>query len=752
MKKRVLVTGAGIVSAIGLNKQEVLRSLQAGQTGIAPVRYLKTEHTEFPVGEVKLSDAEMESRLGIAPGTPTTRTSLMGRLALGEALQEASLLGTDLGKVGFVSGTTVGGMDKSEQYYLNFLEDDTRNEYIRTHDCGACSEMMADHFGRFGFVTTISTACSSAANAMVLASEMIESGQADIVVAGGSECISKFHLNGFNSLMILDRRPCRPFDAGRAGLNLGEGAAFLVLESEESARRRGVKALACLAGYGNACDAFHQTASSPDGEGSFLAMRQALEMAGCAPSEVDYVNAHGTGTPNNDLSESAAMFRLFGPQVPPVSSTKSYTGHTTSASGAIESVICLLALQHQFLPTNYGWTEGAEGLVRPVTDARPARPVRKILCNSFGFGGNDTSLLFTAPEVMPAVQAAAARPFEGVWVTSAKQVSLQAPLSEEWMEEPVRPDGEYVRATDPDFKAFLSPVEARRMGRLLKRALATSLSALRETGVEHPDAIVTGTGLGSVEDTELFLTALVREGEQFLKPTHFMQSTHNTTSSLIGIQTRSHGYNSTYSQKGTSFESALYDAWLQLRNGRISNALVGSHDEVSPSYYILLKKAGFVGQQQEICGEAAVSIMLQSAPAGHCLCRLAGLKMLYRPTDDEMQQALDDMLREAGLSRADVGAVMTGLNGQTRNDASYHEVLTALGLTQPVLRFKHLFGEGFSSSGLGFYAAAQCLAQGFIPAWLRTDGVDASLPAPSCLLVINVEESRHYSLVLLCGN
>ena len=396
--RSVLITGCGIISAIGLDKGQVLDSLRNVRTGIGPLRYLKTGHTEFPVGEVKLTDEEMERMMGIPTGTPTTRTSLLGRIALHEALAEAGLTREMLQGVAFVNGTTVGGMDKSEQYYLDFVENDTRNAYISTHDCGSCSEMIADRFGRFRMITTISTACSSAANAIELGADMIRLGEADIVVAGGAECITKFHLNGFNSLMILDRNQCRPFDAGRAGLNLGEGAAFVVLESSSSARKRGVKPVALLSGYGNACDAYHQTASSPDGEGAFLAMSKALADAGLKPEDIDYVNAHGTGTPNNDVSESQAMMRVFGSKMPPVSSTKSLTGHTTSASGAIETVICILALQNGILPVNYAWEQPADGCIIPNMNRNAGHVLRHVLCNSFGFGGNDSSLVLTIAE------------------------------------------------------------------------------------------------------------------------------------------------------------------------------------------------------------------------------------------------------------------------------------------------------------------------------------------------------------------
>jgi 3-oxoacyl-[acyl-carrier-protein] synthase-1 len=395
MSERILITGAGVVSAIGLNKAETLDALINGRTGIGKLKYLKTEHTEFPVGEVKLSDAEMERMLGIKSGVATTRTFLMGTLALKEALDEAQLLDAKKRNVSFVSGTTVGGMDKSEQYYLDFIDNDSKNEYIKTHDCGACTEMIANHFGIFDFVTSISTACSSAANAIILGANLIRSGQTEIVVAGGSECITKFHLNGFNSLMILDHEQCRPFDRTRNGLNLGEGASYLVLESETSARKRNAKILGELSGYGNACDAYHQTASSPDGDGAYIAMKKALAMAGLNPWDIQYVNAHGTGTPNNDESESHALMRLFGDHVPAVSSTKSFTGHTTSASGSIEATICLLTMNHQFLPVNLNWKNPMDGGIIPVVDSKPNGEVKHVMCNAFGFGGNDSAIVLS---------------------------------------------------------------------------------------------------------------------------------------------------------------------------------------------------------------------------------------------------------------------------------------------------------------------------------------------------------------------
>ncbi|MCR5394006.1 MAG: beta-ketoacyl-[acyl-carrier-protein] synthase family protein [Bacteroidales bacterium] len=402
----ILITGAGVISAIGIGKEQTLQALRSEQGGVAPVHYLHTEHKECMVGEVKESNGELAERLGIAKDEAMVRTSLLGISALREALAQAGLDHADLSDTALVNGTTVGGMDQSEKHYLEYLDAAEANQlgkdgkvpvvdYIRTHDCGSSTDLIADHCGRFGMTTTISTACSSAANAIILGARMIEAGEYDRVVVGGAESLSKFHLNGFNTLMILDQSPCRPMDATRAGLNLGEGAAYLVLERAETALARGVRPLARLAGYGNACDAYHQTASSSDGEGAFRAMQQAMQMAGCKPGEIDYINCHGTGTPNNDPSELEAMRRVFGETLPPFSSTKGYTGHTTSASGSIEAVFCLLAMQHSMVPANLNFAEPIQPWAVPIAHTRQAQ-LRYVLCNAFGFGGNDSAVLFAA--------------------------------------------------------------------------------------------------------------------------------------------------------------------------------------------------------------------------------------------------------------------------------------------------------------------------------------------------------------------
>lgn len=395
MDSRIVVSGMGIVSGIGNNVDETLASLLETRTAIREIRHLNTIH-KLPCAEVNLSDAELKAILGIPENAIYTRTALLAIVATREALKTSGLIQNKKKRIAFISGTTVGGMEKSELYYTEFLTNDNFNEYIAVHDCGACTEVIADYFGCFSYVSTPSTACSSAANAIMLGADLIRAGIVDAAVAGGTECITRFHLNGFNSLMILDSEICRPFDETRAGLNLGEGAAYLVLEPENDVLESGREALCVLSGYGNACDAYHQTASSPDGNGAALAMQKALDSAAIAPNEIDYINAHGTGTPNNDESEGNAIVNIFGSNPPYVSSTKSLTGHTTSAAGGVEAVISILAMRHGFVPANYNFKEQMKNIAfKPVQSKIEGLDLQHVLSNSFGFGGNNSCLIFS---------------------------------------------------------------------------------------------------------------------------------------------------------------------------------------------------------------------------------------------------------------------------------------------------------------------------------------------------------------------
>lgn len=394
------MTGVGIISSIGFNKAETESALRSSRSGIGSITLLQTSlRNEIPVSEIKAPVNILQEIAEISPGKVCSRSALLGIIAARQALADGGVGDIKEFRTGLISATTVGGMDRSERFYKAFLENNAHGRLrdIITHDCADSTELIADSTGIRDHVSTISTACSSSANAIMTGTRLIENGILDRVLAGGTDALTIYTLNGFNSLMILDRTGCKPFDDTRNGLTLGEGAGFLVLESEYSVKATGKKPLCKITGYGNTCDAFHQTASSPEGTGAFLAMQKSLEIAGIEPGMIDYINAHGTGTKNNDLSEGRAIKRLFQDRVPPFSSTKSYTGHTLGAAGAIEAVFCVMSLQNQWIFPNLNLRQRMTELdLTPATAFQSGVRIHNVMSNSFGFGGNNTSLIFSA--------------------------------------------------------------------------------------------------------------------------------------------------------------------------------------------------------------------------------------------------------------------------------------------------------------------------------------------------------------------
>jgi len=399
MPESVVITGLGIISGLGTGIEATCRALENKQPGITKVDLLPTIHqSDFLLGEIKMTNEELAHKAGFNSMTDLSRTALLGIIALQEAIESSGLNSVHLENTALINGTTVGGMDTSERHFKSYLQGGF-SQYktaFSTHDCGHSTEKMADRFGISGFLSTISTACSSSANTIMQAARMIRSGHTETAIAGGTDALSIFTLNGFNTLKILDQAWCRPFDQNRNGLNLGEGAAYLVLESETSAKKRNAKILGKIRGYGNANDAFHQTASSPEGTGARMAMEIALQTAGLQADEIDYINVHGTGTENNDLSESLAVKSIFGTKIPPYSSTKAYTGHTLGAAGAVEAVFALLSIMHNTLFPCLNIANPMDVLpTPPLTGILKNAKVDVVLSNSFGFGGNCSSLIFS---------------------------------------------------------------------------------------------------------------------------------------------------------------------------------------------------------------------------------------------------------------------------------------------------------------------------------------------------------------------
>lgn len=397
MGSAVYVAGVGIISAIGNNVAGHLLAFEQEKAGMGNITLFDSVHEgERPVAEVKLTQAELSVKTGLAP--EISRTAQLSLVAAREALADANIPNLSSLRTGFVSANSVGGMDRSEDFFVDFLADNNKGKLrnIFDHECGSMTEIVADQLGVTDYMTTISTACSSGANAIFYAARLIKSDMLDVVVAGGTDSLTKFTLNGFNTLMILDKAFCKPFDQNREGLNLGEGSGYVVLVSDAVANTLAKQPYCKLSGYNNSNDAYHQTASSPDGTGSYLAMQGALKKSGLQPSDISYINLHGTGTPNNDSAEGTAIKRLFDPEYPPMSSTKSYTGHTLGASGGIEAVFSVLAIRHGIIYPNLRFETRMEELpFEPEKKFLADRDIKHVMSNSFGFGGNCTSLIFS---------------------------------------------------------------------------------------------------------------------------------------------------------------------------------------------------------------------------------------------------------------------------------------------------------------------------------------------------------------------
>ncbi len=388
----------GIISSIGNNLEENLLGLINQKVGLNQISHINTIHkNKIKVGEIKYTNNELIDILDFNKTNKYSRTELLGSIAANEAIKNSGIKSINQYKTGLISATTVGGMVNTEKYYLsNKIENQSKN-YIKSHHAGRSTEIIADSLNITDYISTISTACSSAANAIMLGARLIKSNQLDRVIVGGTDSLSKFTINGFNTLMLLSEKECMPFDKNRSGLNLGEGAAYLVLESEKIIKKEKKKVIAKISGYANANDAFHQTGSSEKGDGAYIAIKKAIEIANIKTDDIDYINMHGTATINNDLSEGEAVKRIFS-SIPPFSSTKPYTGHTLAAAGAIEAVFSILALNNNTIFPNLNFKNKMPELnISPVTEIT-YKNLRNVLSNSFGFGGNCTALIFSKNE------------------------------------------------------------------------------------------------------------------------------------------------------------------------------------------------------------------------------------------------------------------------------------------------------------------------------------------------------------------
>jgi 3-oxoacyl-[acyl-carrier-protein] synthase-1 len=394
MVPRVFVTGMGIISSIGNGTAQTLDSFIHLRTGIGRLSQFSSIHDDIPVAEVKADNQSLATLAGVDLSSEIyTRNTLLALVAAQQALHNSGWKSTAEKPTGAVFATTVGGMDYNERYYKSLLAGDEYKQYIEVFDSADCAEKVSARLGIKHHISTISTACSSSANAILVGARLIKNNKVKRVLAGGSDALTRFTLNGFYALEILSPDGCHPFDRNRNGLTIGEGAAFLILESEESADPD--KIICEVAGYANVNEAYHATASSSEGTGAKMAMSYALKSAKLGFSDIDYINAHGTGTEINDLSEGKAIDSVFQHAVPPVSSTKGFTGHTLGAAGAIEAVFSCMAIKNQQIIPGLGFSDQMPEISFTPALKAENRKIHHVMSNSFGFGGSNTTLIFS---------------------------------------------------------------------------------------------------------------------------------------------------------------------------------------------------------------------------------------------------------------------------------------------------------------------------------------------------------------------
>ena len=395
--KRVAITGLGIFCSTGKNVEEFFRSLKEGQSGIGPITLFDTSKYPCKIG-AEIRDYRSEEFFKKKELKKLSRTDQFGLVASEEAVKASGIQSYPSEEVGVCLGAGAGGMFEAETYHREILvKGRSKPSLIWPFIPSYTSDRVAERFGFSGPKFTVTTACSSSATAIGYGADLIRSQKSKAVLCGGSEALSELTFGGFNSLKATDPSPCRPFDRKRAGMSLGEGAGILILEDFDEAIKRSTTIYAEFLGYGIGGEAYHITAPEPSGMREARIIREAMEESRILPAEVDYINAHGTGTPLNDKVETLSIKNVFGERAfsIPVSSIKSSVGHCLGSAGAIEAIASVLSIVYQFIPPTLTHREGDEDCDLDYVPGKSRdAEVEVVLSNSFAFGGNCTSLVF----------------------------------------------------------------------------------------------------------------------------------------------------------------------------------------------------------------------------------------------------------------------------------------------------------------------------------------------------------------------
>lgn len=738
MDDRIVITGLGLTCAIGGNADECFSNALKGAVGIKEVKSVEHEKCYAHIGG--------EYPEFVTPAGEDRATSLCLKAAE-EAVADAGLdVKKEADRVGVMIGSCVGGAVTIEKVYRDFVADpdSVKGEDVLKMPISAIANNVAHRFGARGVIDNVANACAAGTMSVAVAADLIRSGKADVMIAGGSDPMSSLAYSGFHALHALDSEPCRPFNQSH-GIALGEGAGILIVESYEHAKKRGAKIYCEILGSGVSCDAHHITAPSPTGEGMESAMRRSLEHSGVSATDVDYINAHGTGTPLNDSSELGAMLRVFGDEGKvSASSTKSMVGHCLGAAGSVEAVFCVKAIEKGMVPPTVGYTEEDKEAMRAkagdfdfVPNTGKARKVEYVQSNNYAFGGNNASIIY-AKEGAPRNLSQPTK--EKIYITG---LGIVSPLGNTVEAYAANVDGGVKAHTCETCGDAVSVVSAddfasvgiklnfyRKLDKLSQMACVSGKLALADAGIEVTEdnatniGIVAGTSDGPQTDIANFQKGIIANGTQSGSAFLFPNTVYNAAPGYLSIAAGVKGYNVTYSNGAASGLAAVSYATRVLRTTQNDVVLALGADEDSETVHMLYGKLGADSAGIRL-GDGAVTLALETESSakkrgakkyaevlgsGFAKCDVEFGKF---GCGEALKKAVDLALAESGVKAADIGLVMTCSNGSATLAKAEAEALAEFAKAEKV-DVKNLCGEGRAASSALEVAHAALLLSGKI--------------------------------------
>lgn len=667
------VAGLGIICPLGQNVDETLDAIESCRSELRPVtRFQPPHHDPLPVGQI--------SDLGEAGALPLTHQ--MARIAANQAMA-----GCAQPPDAIILGVTTGGMAVTEEL---LKAERLAPAGFRYHAIGSVAADLAERYECRGPVLTISTACSSGSAAIALALAMLRSGCYQRILTGGVDALCRLTYYGFKSLQLIDPKGSRPMDLQRRGMSVAEGAGMLLLK----ATGKTSDAIRVL-GAGLSCDAHHPAQPHPEGKGAKAAMQAALDDAGLSVAQIDYINLHGTGTIDNDRSEARAVHSLFGGHIPAVSSIKGATGHSLAAAGAIEAVISVKAIERGLLPGNTGYRSPDPELdLEPVT-APTAKPIQTVMSNSFGFGGNNATIIFGRSDMPQPTPPPAPQPlYISGWSAFSGAGGARDTLA------CLESDGDCRgAAAAAELSRNLPPQMIRRLKRLSLMTVAMAAEARSAAGDPEIESIFFGTGWGSLSETNDFLQGLFESDEKFPSPIDFIGSVHNAPAGQLALAHRATGANITVSGGDYSFEQALLAA--QFLAPDKSTFLVAAADEGHAKLSPLFDPS--VAAASPISDGGGVLVLsrrpVDNAPTIALKHFETGIGA--RAVSDRMADALGDRIGRIGLVLAGIPAAQ-----RTLGQAQLDHFISHTGYSGPILDFRRQIGEFASATAVAAVFAA----------------------------------------------